>query len=132
MTAALGEHVREAGADRQRGAEDVGQDHLAPELGGLFQEPPSGAEAGVGEHGVEPAEALEGGAYGALVVGHLGHVADRGEGAVRAAELSGELDQLVLPAGGQNEPVAGLRGGAGSRRADPRRGSGDQQNWVLR
>ena len=48
------------GPDRQRGAVDVGQHHRAPVLGRLASEKPArGAEAGVGEHDVEPAEPLQ-------------------------------------------------------------------------
>ena len=53
------EQVGEGGADRQRHAVDVGQDHRAPVLGRLLEEAAAGAEAGVGEDGVDPAEALE-------------------------------------------------------------------------
>ena len=40
---------REGGADRQRGAVDVGQDHRAPVLGRLLEEAPRRAEPRVGE-----------------------------------------------------------------------------------
>ena len=52
--------VGERGADRQRAAVHVGVDHRAPVLDGLLEEAARGAEAGVGEEGVEAAEALDG------------------------------------------------------------------------
>ena len=53
------EQVGEGGADRQRDAVDVGQDHRAPVLDRLLEEAARGAEAGVGEDRVDPAEALD-------------------------------------------------------------------------
>ena len=62
------EQVGEGGADRQRDAEHVGQHHLPPLLGRLLEKAAGGAEAGVGEDGVEAAEGLDRGGGERLVV----------------------------------------------------------------
>ena len=131
MAGVLLEQVRQGGADRERDAEHVGEHHRAPLLGRLLQEAAGGAEAGVGEDRVEAPEALDGGLDEALVVLEVGHVGAHGERAVVSAELTGQRLELLLRAGAEHQPVAGLGGGAGGRLADPGRGAGDQQHWVV-
>ena len=58
VTLGLAQRV-DRGPDRQRRPVDVGQHHRAPVFDGLVREAPLGAEAGVGEHDVEPSEPLE-------------------------------------------------------------------------
>ena len=57
--------------------------------------------------------------------------------AIASRQLAGERLQLVLGAGGQHEPVAGLGGLAGGRGADAGGGAGDQEHglsepWLYR
>ena len=59
--------------------------------GDLLEKAALGAEPGVGEDGVEPAEGLDRRGGERLVVGPLGDVAAHGDRLVGAAELVGEL-----------------------------------------
>ena len=117
---------RGGGADRERGAVDVGEDHLLPLLRRALLEPARAAEAGVGERDVDPPVLVEGAAHERLLVLPLGHVAADGE----AAGLVGERLQLVLAAGGEHDAVSGLGGVAGGGGADARRGTGDEEDLV--
>ena len=63
-----------------------------------------------------------------LLVLPLGDVAADGD---RLGQLAGERLQLVLGAGGEHEPVAGLGRLAGGRGADPGGGAGDQEHGSV-
>ena len=118
------------GADGQRRAVDVGVDHRAPVLRALLQEPARGAEAGVGEEGVQTAELLQRGGHGGLLVVPLGHVAAHGQGGA-VAQLGGQVVDLVLGARGQHHaPSVGGRG-AGGGGADSAAGAGDQEDGAV-
>ena len=71
-------------------AEHVRVDHRLPVLHGLLEEAALGAEAGVGEVGVEAAEAVERGLDERLVVVPARDVAAHGDRLLLAAELLGE------------------------------------------
>jgi len=88
------EQVGEGGADRQRDAVDVGQDHRPPVLGRLLEEAPGGAEAGVGEDRVDPPEALQRRGCQGLDLIPLGDVARDGDRPLGSAELGGERLEL--------------------------------------
>ena len=78
-------------ADRERGAVDVREHHLAPVLGRVLQEAARAAEAGVGEGGVDALRRRRARpATIALLLLPLGHVAAHRERALGAAELLGE------------------------------------------
>jgi len=74
----------------------------------LLGEATGGAEAGVGERGVESPERVEGGAHQRLLVVPLGHVAAHRHGVLVAAQLVRQGGQLVLRARGQHEAPPGL------------------------
>ena len=56
-------------------------------FGGLFEETAAGAEAGVGEDGVEAAEGVQRGLSELLLVLPVGDVAADGEGATRVGRI---------------------------------------------
>ena len=115
-------------ADRQRGAVDVRQDHRLPVLHVALTEPARPAEARVGERDVDPAVLVERAPHERLLVVPLGDVAADGD---RLGQFAGERLQLVLGAGGQHEPVAGLGGLAGGLGADAGGRAGDQEHGFL-
>ena len=123
-------HRGQRGADRQRGAVDVGQDHRPPELRGLLEKSALGAESGIDEDDVEAAEALDRALHHLLLLVPLGHVAADGERALVAAELVRELGEPVDGASGEHDPVALAGRMAGGGGADAARGAGDQEHGV--
>ena len=124
---------RDRRAQRQRGAVDVRQDHLAPVLGRVLEEAARAAEAGVREDRVDLSEARER-ALDELPAAASHSVTSQGTAIARAraAELRGELLERVLRARREHEPPAGRCGVARGRGADPRGGAGDQQDAVGR
>ena len=111
-------------ADGVGGAQDVGQQHVAPLLRLALQPAARAAEAGVGEDGVDPAVLVERAAHQRLVVLPARDVGGDGD----AADLGGERVELVGAARGQHEAVAGLGGLARRGGADAARGAGDQED----
>ena len=97
-------------------AVDVGQDHRAPVLDRLLEEAAGGAEAGVGEDGVDAAEALQRRRGHRLDLVPLGDVAADRQRPLLAAELRGQLLQLLQPPRRQHQPVARRPRRARSRR----------------
>jgi hypothetical protein len=124
------EQGRQRGADRQRHPEHVGQHHLAPVLGRLLQESPAGAEAGVGEDGVDTAEAIERGPGQHPLVPPVADVAGHRERTLGAAQLLGQLLHEPFATRGQHQPIAGLGCPARALGADAARGAGDQQDRI--
>ena len=117
-------------ADGERRAVDVGEDHRLPVLDVALVEAARAAEAGVGEGDVDAPVGVERALHQRLLVGPLGDVAGDREGALVAAELLGEGGELVLGAGAEDEPVAGLGGMAGGRGADAGGGAGDEEDGI--
>jgi hypothetical protein len=73
----------EGGLDEQSGAEDVGQDHLAPSVGVAVGEGVMGGEPGIGDDGVQPPEPVDGGPDGRLDRGVVGRVSGQRQQAGR-------------------------------------------------
>ena len=107
MAVAALEQVGEGGADRQRRAVDVGEDHRAPVLDRLLEEAARGAEAGVGEDRVDSPEVLQRRRGQRLDLVPLGDVAAHRDRPLLAAELRGQRLQLLQPPRRQHQPVAG-------------------------
>jgi hypothetical protein len=128
-----GVSVEEVGEDRPDGQgrpEHVREHHRLPELGLLLEEAALGAEAGVGERGVDAAEAIERLLDEALLVGPLRHVAADDQRAV-VAQFLRERAQLVLRARAQHDlPAFGNRGPGGSG-ADARGRSGYEKYALV-
>ncbi len=131
MAAIALEQMGEGGADRVADAEHVGEHHLAPLLGRFLEKAALGAEAGVGEDGVEAAESVDRRGGEALVVLPLGDVAANGDRGLVAAELLGQLPELVLAAGRKHQAVSALGGRPRGRGANAARRAGDQKNGSI-
>ena len=98
----------------------------------LLEESALGAEAGVGEHRVDPPEGLERGPGQGLHLIPLADVAAHRDRLVGAAELLAQRLEPILAPGAEDEPVAGPRGAAGGSGTDPARGARDQENRMIR
>ena len=97
-----------------------------------LHELPRHPAADVVHHDVEPAEGVDGGLRerGHLVeVGQVGGHDDRL--AAQGLHLRGDLVQLVLRAGGQDDVGAGLGEREGAGGPDPAAGSGDDRDPVV-
>jgi hypothetical protein len=104
---------------------------MSPELGRLLEKAALGAEAGVGEDGVEAPERLDCRGREGLVVGPLRHVAAHGDGLLGPAELVCELGELLLATCRKHQAVALLGSLASRRGADPARGAGDHEHGFV-
>ena len=125
MSASL-DHLRQGGLD---GAADAEQVHVDDALEGLRRHRPEGrharGDAGVGDHHVEAAEALDGLRHGALyraAVGDVGGHADRA-GVVQLGGRAG--GGLLVEVGYRHRGAPGDQR-AGGGKADPASAAGDE------
>ena len=95
----------------------------------LLEEAARGAEAGVGEDGVDAAEALERRGGHRLDLVPLGDVAAHGQRPLLATELADQLLQRLQPPRRQHQPVL-CRGRPRRRGPNPAARPGDQQDWI--
>src|SRR5215211_2485955 len=116
--------------NREGGAIDVRQHHRAPMLRRGREKAAPGAETGVRKRDVYLAETADRRFGHGFLVSPLGDVALDGKRAFRTAELICQRAKLLLAACAKHEPVAGLRGAAGSRLADPTGGTGDEEDRI--
>ena len=100
-------------------------------LDGVAEEAPLGAEAGIGPRRVETAEVLVGHRDGRLLVGPLGHVALDRDRTIAAAELLGQLLELVDRARREDEAPAVGRERPRRRGADAGRRTGEEEDPVV-
>ena len=120
----------EGGADRQSGAEHVGQHHRAPVLDRLLEEAAGGAEACVGEDGVDPAEVGQRPRRQRLDLVPLGDVALDGDRRLRAAQLGGQVLERLAPPRREYQAVP-IGGQARRRGADSAARAGDQKYGFI-
>ena len=122
---------RDRRAQRERGAVDVGEHHLAPVLGRVAQEAARPAEAGVGERRVDPPE--RGRAPSATMrCWSSQSVTSQRTASARSgppsSSASASRRSRERAASTTRQPSA--RGAAGGRGADPGGGAGDQEDAV--
>jgi len=84
----------------------------------LVEEPAGGAEAGVREDDVDPAEPVDGGGRQGLDLIPLGHVAGDGQGIAGTELLRERVERLLAPCR-QDDPVATCDRATRRGRADP-------------
>ena len=118
-------------SDRQGRSVDVGEHHRLPVLRGVLLEAALGAEPGVGQYDVEAPEGIKRGAHHGLLVVPLGDVAAHDQRALLAAQLPGQIGQLVLGTGGEHHAVAVRGRGARRGGADPGGRAGDEEDGVV-
>jgi hypothetical protein len=126
----LGPELLHRRADAPHRAEDVRLHHLG-QLGVVHvHDPPVRADAGVGDHGVEPAPFPHGRGYQGVVQRGVAHVARHRYDLV-VAELADHLGQPVLAPGAYGHPRARVdqRGRGGG--ADTRAGARDRDDGSL-
>jgi hypothetical protein len=116
----------EGGLDEQGGAEDVGQDHLAPSVGVAVGEGAVGGEPGIGDDGVQPPELVDGGLDGRLDRGVVGRVSGQRQQAGWFAEFLGEAAGTVVVASGDGHAMRLVQQPSGGRRPDAAGAAGDQ------